>query len=330
MAETNTRLTIATITTIVCVSLLLPAVGPAAGAEDPETADEYFDTLQEMEDLAIYEEYEELETLQTQSFAAVQVGEFTDEEAEELDSVITTIRLFEDAQARFENREYDSSFETAAQIEDQIAELESQDEPLGALSRLALTRYYEQLGDELATEAEAVDHTPTEIELREMAATAYRKGNSPDQAAEFTRQVEQLEAELTADREQMDAAEAAMNSLDSSCSACQTPVDALSEHDIGVVQRYTTALRVEPMLADATQRADRHGLDERNATLAERTGTAGTMRDALAVASTVILVGYGVVVGLVVGLVAARLFAWKRTYEAAQVDSVVVMGDSDV
>lgn len=334
MDGTNTRMTVVLVTTVVLVSLLAPAMGaPVAAQEsnpDPESADEYFATLRGMGGLAIYDEYGELETLHTQSLSAVQVGEFSDEEAGELDAVIAMIRSFETAQSQFDDGEYEAGFETATEIEATIAELESYDESLAALSRLALTRYYERLGDELASEAEATDHTPTEIDLREMAAAAYQSANNADQAAEYTRQVEQLDAELSADRERMDEAAAAMDSFTAACTQCESPTAALGSHNLGVIRQYRTALEVTPMLADATQRAGRHGLEDRRATLEQRRDTARTMRTALAVASTAILLGYGIVIALVVAVVSSRLFAWQRDFEAANLDSVIVMGDSDV
>ncbi|MCQ4332343.1 hypothetical protein KM295_02335 [Natronomonas sp. F2-12] len=328
-------MTVILVTTVVVVSLLAPVTAPITVAQEssgsePETADEYFGTLRGMSDLAIYDEYGELETLHTQSLAAVQVGDFSDEQANELDAVIATIRSFETAQTQFENGEYEAGFETATEIESTISDLRSHDESLAALSRLALTRYYERLGDELASEAEATDHTPTEIDLREMAASAYQGANEPEQAAEFTRQVEQLEAELSADREAMNESAAAMDSFTDACTGCESSTAALGSHNVGVIQQYGTALQVAPMLADATQRAQRHGLEDRQSALQQRRDTARAMRTSLAVASGTILLGYGLVIALVVSLIASRLFAWQRAFEAANLDSVIVMGDTDV
>lgn len=332
MNETNTRMAVVLLTTVVVVSLLTPAMtSVAAGQEsDPDSAEEYFNTLRGMSDLAIYEEYSELETLHTQSLAAVQVGEFSNEQASEIDAVITTIRLFETAQSQFEEEEYEAGFETAADIESSISDLRSYDESLAALSRLALTRYYEQLGDELAPQAEATDHTPTEIELREMAAAAYQGANAPDRAAEFTRQVKQLQAELSADREYMNDSAAAMDSFSGACSNCESPTAALGAEGIGVIRQYRTATQVTPMLSDATQRAQRHGLTDRRVTFEERRQTAETMQSSLRVASVSIVLGYGVVIALLVSLVVSRLFAWKRAFEAANLDSVIIMSDNNV
>lgn len=329
MEKTRIRSTVVLITVIVGVSLFAPAAAPVA-AEEPETADDYFSELRTMDNLDVYDEYGELETLHTQSLSAVQVGEFPPEQASELDSIIATIRLFENAQAQYEAGEFAAGFETATEIESEIDTLETYDESLAALSTLALTRYYEQLGDELVAQAEATDNTPTEIELREMAASAYERSNDPNQAAEYTRQVEQLNAELSADRDRMDDAEASMASFSETCSACESPFGALNSHSIGVVTHYETSLSVTPVLADALQRAERHGLTERQETLEAQSETARTMQLSLAVASAGVLLGYGILVAIIVAVIASRLLAWKRAFEAANVDSVVTVGDRDV
>ena len=329
MEKTRTRSRVVLIAVIVAASLLTPAAAPVA-AEEPETADDYFTELRTMDNLDVYEEYGELETLHTQSLSAVQVGEFTSEQASELDSIIATLRLFENAQSQYEADEFAAGFETATEIESEIDTLETYDESLAALSTLALTRYYEQLGDELVAQAEATENTPTEIELREMAASAYERSNDPDQAAEYTRQVEQLNAELSADRDQMDEAEAAMASFSETCSACESPISAFDSHNVGVVTHYETSLSVTPVLADAIDRAERHGLTERQETLEAQSETARTMQLSLAVASSGVLLGYGILVAIVVAVITSRLLAWKRAFEAANVDSVVTVGDRDV
>lgn len=323
------RMGVVLIAVIVGGSLFVPAVMPAA-AEERETADDYFNELRAMDDLEIYGEYSELDTIHTQSLSAVQVGSFTDAQARELDAIIAAIRLFEDAQAQFEADEFEAGFETAAAIETEIGELETYDESLAALSTLALTRYYRQLGDELAAQAEATDNTPEEIELREMAASAYDGANDPNQAAEYTRQVEQLEAELNADRDRMDDAETAMASFEEACLSCETPTGAISTHNLGVIGHYETSQSVTPALSDAVQRADRHGLTDRRAALETQAETAGSMQSSLAIASSVALLGYGVFIAAIVALVTSRLFAWKRAFEAANLDSVVTVGDRDV
>lgn len=330
MSSNTHPLTLVLLTAIVATALLIPATGVSTAQEDPQTAEEYFNTLRGMGGLGVLSEYGELETVHTQSLAAVQIGEFTDEKAAELDAVITTLRLFQTAQDQFEAGEYQQAFETADDIESSISDLTQQDQSLGVLSELALTRYYEALGNELATQADEADNTPTEIDRREMAARAFQGANNPEQAAEFTRQVEQLNAELSADRERMNASEAAMGEFSQSCTGCGSPVTAITGNGVGIFGQYRTAVEVQPQVAEAEQLAARHGLEDRQATLSDQASTASTYRSSLALGTTFIMVGYGLVAGLITVFVVSRLFTWKTDFEAADVDSIVVMGDSNV
>lgn len=330
MATEATRRRIALLAALLALVTASPAVGVTTAQEAPQTSSEYFETLRGLEDLGVIDTYSELETVHTQSLTAVQVGTFTDEEAAELDSVIAMLRSFQAAQTRFEADEYEASLTAANDTEENISQLRERDQSLAALSELALTRYYEQLGAELATEADNASSTREEVELREMAAVAYSRANNPDQASEYTRQIERLRAELAADRERINESQAALNSFESRCTDCESVVGAVRTHHVGVFGLYTQAISVEPRLRDAAGRADQHGLDERRSALSTGAQTVSTMRSALALGATGLLVVYGTVVGLVTVFVASRLFAWKRAYEFAQVDSVVVMGDNNV
>lgn len=330
MATEATRRRIALLAALLALVTASPVVGVTTAQEAPQTSSEYFETLRGLEDLGVIDTYSELETVHTQSITAVQVGTFTDEEAAELDSVIAMLRSFQAAQTRFEADEYGASLTAANDTEENISQLRQRDQSLAALSELALTRYYEQLGAELATQADEASSTQEEVELREMAAVAYSRANNPEQASEYTRQIERLRAELAADRERINESQAALSSFESRCTDCESVVGAVMTHHVGVFGLYTQAISVEPRLRDAAGRADQHGLDDRRSALSTGARTVSAMRSALALGATGLLVVYGAVIGLVTVLVASRLFAWKRAYEFAQVDSVVVMGDNNV
>lgn len=330
MAIDTDGLGVVLLTGLLGLALVSPVVGVTAAQAEPQSASEYFTTLRGMDDMAVLDSYGELETVHTRSLTAVQVGEFTDEQATELDSVIAALRAFQTAQDRFEAGEYQASLRTADEVEANISQLRRHDQSLAALSQLALTRYYEAIGDELATEADNAESTRAEIDLRRMAADAYRSANNPNQASEYTRQAERLSAELAADREQINASAAAMSDFRSRCGGCDGVVSAVTAHHVGVFGLYKQAIEIQPRLTDAAGRADQHGLDQRRSDLADQARTATAMRSSLAVGATLLVVGYGIVVALVTMVVASRLFAWKRTYEFAQVDSVVAMGDNNV
>jgi hypothetical protein len=330
MSNNTHPVTVILITTIIAAALLIPATGASTAQEHPQTAEEYFNTLRGMGELGVLSEYGELDTVHTQSLAAVQIGDFTDNEAAELNSVISTIRLFQTAQDQFEAGDYQEAFKTADDIEGNISELTEHDESLGVLSELALTRYYEALGNELAGQADEANNTAIEIDRREMAAQAYKGANSPEQAAEFTRQVEELKSKLRADRERMSRAETAMGEFSQSCSDGGSAITAITGNGVGNFGKYRTAVKVQPRVAQAEQLAARHGLDDREAALSEQASSASTYRSSLAVAATFMMIGYGLIAGLVTLFVVSRLFRWKRTFDAAEVDSIVVMGDHNV
>jgi len=211
MTRETERRRIALLAVAVGLVVAGPAVGVTTAQEGPGNPSEYFETLRSLESLEVLDTYSELETVHTQSITAVQVGDFSDEQAAELDSVIAMLRSFQTAQTRYENGEYEASLAAANDTEDEISRLRQHDQSLAALSRLALTRYYGSLGTELATEADSANSTEAEVELRGMAAVAYSRANNPSQASEYTRQVERLSAELAADREQMNESAAAMS-----------------------------------------------------------------------------------------------------------------------
>ncbi|MFB6070067.1 MAG: hypothetical protein ABEJ76_03510 [Halanaeroarchaeum sp.] len=313
------------------VVLSLPIGGGTVVAqEQPETAGEYFNTLRSMEGMAVFEEYGELETIHARSLTEVQVGEFTAAERQKLDAVIGLLRSFSNASSLVENGNYRAAFREAERIDGYIDTLNEHDETYGVLATLALTRFYENLGNKLASRADQVERTPVEIELRSMAATAYKRANEPEQAAEFIRQSERLEAEYEADLAFMNETASQARSFLERCSGCTGAVSAIGAKGLDVFGLYETAREHHRDAVDARNRASRHGLSERAQTFATLASDTGAVWGALAIASVVLVLGYGLVVGLIASLVVWRVFTWEETFVAASVDSVVAMGDSDV
>lgn len=323
--------TIERIALLVIVVLALPlASSPVVADEDPETAEEYFNTLRSMEDLEIYDDYGELETIHSRSLTEVQVGSFTDAERQELDAVIGMLRSFSRANERVGAEEYEQSFDEAENVEANISRLGEYDETYSVLATLALTRYYETLGNELSTEADAADRTAAEIELRSMAATAFKRANEPGRASEFIRQSERLKAQYDADREFIDETTAQGQGFLEDCDSCSSPTGAITGEGVGVFAKYGTAEALYQDTLDAEERAASHGLDDQAATLADLSVETQTAWQNLGIAAAVLMIGYGLVVGVIAAVVIWRIFDWKRTYLAARLDSVVAMGDSDV
>ncbi len=301
--------------------------------DDPETAEEYFETFRTMEGTAAYEEYDEFETLRTFAISQTQEIGTLDAEAEaELAAVLETMRTFESAYNNAEDGQFEASLDTVEDVDAAIEELETYDETQATLADLAVTRFYERLGDGLREDAEAAERTPDRLELLSMTVTAYERANLPDEAAEFNLRAEQLSAEYENDLEQINETEAAAGALLEGCSDCTKTTAALAGNPnvLALFEHYRTAQAVNADVQDAQAAAESHGLSEREEELAARSETVSNARTSLALASVSVLMGYGVVVGLLSSLLFGRVFTWQRTYDRAQIGAVVSVGDTDV
>lgn len=315
------------------LTLAAPVSAETSAEENPETAEEYFEAFRAMEDNEAYESYGELETIRSFALQRTQVGEFTDEDRAELEDVHATLREFETAYERAEAEEYEASFEAGRATEAHIEALAEHDESQAELARLALSRFYEELGDELREEIDDTERTPTRLEYLSMTASAYERAGQSDQAAEFRLQAESQTATYERDSDHMNDVETETAAFLETCGDCGDPVMAI--RDAGpnpsvVFDRYQRSQSLYADSLEAERRADIHGLDEREEAFAATNSELREIRFSLAVASSAVLLGYGLFVGLVsIGLL-SRVFVWRRTVDAARIDSVVRMGDDDV
>ena len=333
MERSTVRLTF--VVAIVVTSLAtMPLLGTvAADTDDPETADDYFETFSAMEGTEAYEEYDEFETIRTFAVTQTQeIGTLEADERAELAAVLETMEAFERAYTYAENGEYERSLEAAEAAEESIAELEQYEQTQATLADLALTRFYEGLADGLHGQAEAADRTPDRLELLEMTATAYERANMPDEAAEFNLQVEQGTAEYEAALERMDEAEADAEAFLESCVDCtdleSTVVGSVNAFE--TFENYRHVQELDAELEEAEAAAATHGLEDREEELAAISADVDDAWLSLAAGSVSVLVGFGVLVGLSGTIVAARIFAWQQTYDRSQVGSVVTAGEADV
>ena len=329
---TRTAVTYGLVALIALTTVAAGAAGMAAAQDDPETANEYFDTFRAMEGTEAYQEYEEFETIRTFAVSRTQeVGTLGDDDRAEFAAVLETMEAFERAYEQAEGGDYESSLDAAEDVEAGIDKLESQEETQATLANLALTRFYATLGDGLFNEAESTDRTPDRIELLSMAATAYERANQPNQAAEFNLQAERLSAAYDADVERMNDAEAQADAFLETCLECGTVAGAVggSVNPLTTFERYQAAQTAVSDVQAAQATAESNGLEERSAELSSLADDTADARFSLAVASASILVGYGLVLGLVTTLFVGRIFSWRRTYDMAQIGSVVSVGDRD-
>ncbi|NGM68964.1 hypothetical protein G6M89_08050 [Natronolimnobius sp. AArcel1] len=305
----------------------------SVAADEPETANEYFDEFRAMEGTEAYEEYDEFETLRTFAVTQVQeIGTLDADEQAELEAVRQTMLAFEQAYEHAEGGDYEESLEYAEEVDSHVDELEEHEQTQATLADLAVTRFYEGLADGLHDDAEAVDRTPDRLDLLSLTATAYERANMPDEAAEFNLQVEQETAAYEAALEEMNDTENDAEAFFGDCVDCDNVGSAVAgaPNALETFERYQEIQSVNAKVGDVRGEAETHGLEEREEELATIDEEAGNAHLSLAVASTSVLVGYGIIVGLLGTVLLGRIFLWKRTYDRAQVGSVVTVGDGDV
>lgn len=308
----------------------VPLFGGTVAAQE-ETANDYFETFRAMEGNEAYAEYDELETVRTFAVSQTQVtGELTAVERAEFEAVLGALRAFDRAYTHADSGEYESSLSAAENVSSHVDDLEEYDRTQSTLVSLALTRFYERLGDGLYEEADTANRTPIRIERLELSATAYERADMPEESAQYRVQAEQLRAEYDRDREMIATAENATTSFIEDCTDCASIQAAVSINGLKTFTAYRDAQATHSQIRAAQDRAADHGLADREAELAAMSDQIAETQTTLALASSAILIGYGVIVGLVGTIIVGRLFAWQRTYEAARVGSVVTVGDSDV
>ncbi|SER37463.1 hypothetical protein [Natrinema salaciae] len=324
------RATLLTAILVVATITTIPLFGGTAAAQE-ETANDYFETFRSMEGTEAYDEYDELETVRTFAVSQTQVtGELTAAERAEFEAVIGALTAFDRAYVLAEDGDYESSLAAAENVSAYADDLEEYDQTQATLVTLALTRFYERLGDGLYEEADATNGTPERIEYLDMTATAYERADMPEEATQFRVQAEQLSAEFERDRETIATAQNTSATFLEDCADCADVQAAVSANGFETFAAYQDAEATHIRIRDARERAAHHGLADREDALAAMSDDVGQTRTTLAIASVVVLIGYGVVVGLLGTIVAGRLFVWRRTYDAARVGSVVSVGDSDV
>jgi len=338
MTKSHTR---TTRTAVACVlaGLLLVATVAAAGTgtvaaqQEPETANEYFETFRGMEGVEAYQEYEEFETIRTFAVSRAQeVGTLDSDDRAEFAAVLDAMVAFERAYELSAAGDYEESLAAAEEAEAAIDELESYEETQATLADLAVTRFYGSLGDGLREQASATERVPDRVTLLSMTATAYERANRPNEASEFNLRAERLSAEYNAAVERMDAAEATAGTFLDQCLDCGTVAGAVgsSANPVRTFERYQASQEALSEVRDARVDAQDNGLEERTNELSALASDVGDARLSLGVASASILVGYGLVIGLICTAVLGRIFLWRRTYDMAQIGSIVSGGEGDV
>lgn len=320
------------IATLCLVSIAaLPTVGIASADDDPHTQSEYLDTLNGMDGYEIYDEVEEINEVHAQSITDIQfIDDFDDEDREHFDAVITLLDDFEQAHTHVDNGEYDDGLDISEQLINETIPSLDETEYVGIVTRaeFGFNRYHEQLGTELATQADEATATPDEITLRSYSAQAHELADNPAQAAEQRSFEEQLAVELSADQDQINTSQSSAEAFADSCDACESPVEAAQFYHFNIFSQYEAASDAYENASQVVTLTEQHNLG--GSTADER--LADDIFDqqiTLGLGALVLMTSYGAIIGLIATVVLLRLFRWKRTHDAAQVDSIVVIGDTN-
>ena len=307
------------------------AVGGASATVDgtaataPETADEYLAAFQGMEGVRAFEQYTQFETIRSLAVSKLQVVEFDDATAREMNTTLTLLRSFRTAYGAAQNGSTDASLAAANRTLSSVSALREQGLTYAPLAEIALSRFYETRGDEFLQAATNASSTPAQIEQLRLASVTFERAGASQKFSDVNLRYQQVRSEYQRDVETMNASASTADAFRSTCSSCSSVQAALTSSGLSTFDRYLRTGSTLSALREAESLAGKHGLDDRQASFAATREEVAATRTRLAAASAVLLVGYGLVLALLAMLVAHRLVAWSETVEASQVGEIVML-----
>lgn len=323
-------------TALVIISLVLStAVVPATGSptetsqNNPESPEEYLATFESLDGTAALDAYSEFEVVRSQAIQDVQIGEFTDETAQRMARILELLERFDETY----QAEQDSSYENALDLANETREINKKlrtvegGEQYALLSDIALDRFYGQVAQELLNQAEGIERTPDRVDVLSQAATAYNEAGEVDQFADVQLRVDQTQQRFETDSEQLNASTEILDEFVTSCTDCGSVEEVIMSDTLSVFSLYGDSQAALAAGAEASELADRHGLDSVETELEGTHQTAEEYQRTLIFASAAIVMTYSAVLALVVALVTWRLMLWKRDFVASQRGDVVLMGE---
>lgn len=291
----------------------------------PETADEYLAAFQSMEDVQAFEQYTEFETIRSLAVSKLQVVEFDDATAREMNTTLTLLRSFRAAYRAAQNGSTDATLTAANRTLSSVGSLQSQGLTYAPLAEIALSRFYETRGDEFLQAATNASSTPDQLEQLRLASVAFERAGASQKFSDVNLRYQQLRSEYRRDVETMNASASTAGAFLSTCSSCSTVQAAIASSGVATFDRYLRTGSTLSGLREAESLAGKHGLAERERSFAATSEEVAATRTTLAAASAALLVGYGLVLALIAMVVAHRLVAWNETVEASQVGEIVVL-----
>ena len=295
---------------------------------NPQSAGAYLAAFRKLEESNAYTSYSEFEVIRSQAVFAVQIGEFSTAEQARMRLVLDLLQIFATAYERQQAGEYEAAIQAA---ENGTVITEQLRSTIGggryaALAGVAIDRFYADTGQELQSRAETVSATETRIEALEDAARAYQQAGSTDRYAQILVRADRLRQTFQRDRDELNASVASARTFISACSNCGGAGEAINAYGAGVFQQYRSATRAVNDANQAVEIAEKHEMTERLETVQSARSAAGQRRDTLAVASTVLILGYSTFTGIIVGIIGWRVALWQRDLTAATRGDSLLLG----
>lgn len=303
-----------------------PEVHPQTSS--PETAGEYLSTFQSLNGSEAYQNYSEFEVLRSQAVFAVQVGDFTDSEAQQMTLVLDILRTFRDAYRFQQNGSYQAALDAAnntSETSEQLRDMEG-GEQYAVLTDVALERFYGETGQALQSLAEQQNSTPRRIRTLQQAAASYQRSGSADQQAQVLIRVDSTQTAYRADIEELNESAATASAFTDNCGDCGDLQTAITSYGLGVFPRYRQSLVASQETREAAGLATQHGLSSRSESLSTLRSEIDSRQSTLALASLALILAYVSVVGLFAAIVSRQLLSWRRDLSAATSGDSVLLG----
>lgn len=328
--DNPTRIILITILAIMIVTSAIPMAG---SANNPSTADEYFDTFRSLDGTASFQEYEEYGTLQTYATTRIQeISTFGSAEQQEMAAILQTMESFDSAYEEYQSDNFEQSIDHAQTAENGIESLSQYDETQASIAELGLNRLYEDIAQAALDEADQTDSTPKEVELLLLAAAAYEGAENTDEAAQFRLEAERLEAEYNSAIDQIEEAESETTAYVASCQDCNSLIGVFTGiiNPIAIFSEYDESQQAVSTIQIAQEAVETHGLEDRGNQVEAVSDDVRSIWISLMAASSIIVIMYGLVAAIITAILFDRIFAWRNTFAASRVDSVVQMGGANV
>jgi hypothetical protein len=302
-----------------------PATANVEATTPPETADEYLAAFQAMDDVQAFERYTQFETIRSLAVSKLQVVEFDDATAREMNTTLTLLRSFRTAYGAAQNGSTDATLAAANRTLSSVGALQEQGLTYAPLAEIALSRFYETRGDEFLQAATNASTTPEEINQLRLASVTFERAGASQKFSDVNLRYQQVRSEFRRDVETMNASVSTTDAFLSACSSCSSVSATITSSGMETFDRYLRAGPTLGALREAESLANKHGLEEREGSFAATREEVATTRTTLAAASVALLLGYGVALALIAMVVAHRLVVWNETVEASQVGEIVML-----